>query len=90
MVFEATRMGRKPIIREAILNVLKKSNTPLRFKEIREAVADELGRDKEEVRDQNISDNLSILVERGKFRKQASKVRMYIAHQTHSIRQKIR
>lgn len=58
-------MGRKPIIREAILNVLKKSNTPLRFKEIREAVADELGRDKEEVRDQNISDNLSILVERG-------------------------
>jgi len=48
---------------------LKRSNTPLRFKEIREGVADEMGRNKEEVRDQNISDNLSILVEKGEVQK---------------------
>jgi hypothetical protein len=60
-----TNTGRKPIIREAIRRVLKKSSDPLRFKEIRDGVADELGRKKEEVGDQNIFYNLSILVKQG-------------------------
>ncbi len=65
MYLRGTNMGRRPIIREAILSVLKKSYSPLRFKEIREGVADELARKKEEIRDQNIFYNLSILFEQG-------------------------
>lgn len=62
-------MGRKPIIREAILRVLKNSHYPLRFNQIKREVAEELNRRPEEVRDQNISDNLSILVENGQVEK---------------------
>jgi hypothetical protein len=58
-------MGRKPIIREAILNVLKKSNRSLRFKEIREGVTKELNRKDNAVGDQNISYNLTKLIEAG-------------------------
>ncbi len=58
-------MGRRPIIRDSILSVLRKSKMPLRFTEIREGVALELGRKVEKVGDQNISNNLSILVKAG-------------------------
>lgn len=59
-------MGRKPIIREAILNVLKASKEEsLRFIEIKEKVAEELGREAEKVGDQNIVYNLSILIKNG-------------------------
>lgn len=62
-------MGRKPIIRDAILTVLRKSKEPLRFKEIKEGVALELGRNIQNVRDQNISDNLSVLLRNGQIEK---------------------
>lgn len=58
-------LGRKPIIRETILRILKASDCPLRFSQIKREVAKKLNRKPEEVRDQNISYNLSILIENG-------------------------
>jgi hypothetical protein len=66
-------VGRKAIIREAIRNVLKKSDDPLSFTTIKKRVAQELHREKEAVKDQNISYNLKKLIEGGEVEKSNTK-----------------
>jgi hypothetical protein len=63
------RLGRRPIIREAIIDVLRSSECPLRFGEIKREAAHKLNRKVEDVNDQNIADNLLILTNKGQVEK---------------------
>lgn len=58
-------MGRRPIIRESILKILKSADNPLSFGEIRQAVAIDLNREIEKVAQTNIDKNLKFLIKNG-------------------------
>lgn len=57
-------MGRRPIIREAILKIMKDETDPLEFKQIRQKVAKEMGRSIENIAEGNIDYNLKFLIEK--------------------------
>jgi len=63
-------LGRKPIIRDTIINVLKASEESLGPDEIRRRVAELLNRKIERVAETNLYANLSLLVKRGQVEKQ--------------------
>ena len=63
-------MGRKPIIRDKIIKVLKASEDPLGPDEIRRRVAELLNRKIERVAETNLYANLRLLVKRGQVEKQ--------------------
>lgn len=62
-------LGRRPIIREAIIKVLKSVDHPIGFGQIRSGVAKLLIRELEQVAPTNIDSNLKLLVKNGQVEK---------------------